>query len=97
MLKGKQRAYLKSLANNLEVMSHIGKEGITDSVKASIEEALEKREILKIRILENSGLDTKDTANTLEQEINAEFVKAIGFKFTLYKKSKNNPKIKLPK
>lgn len=42
MLKGKQRAYLKSLANNLEVMSHIGKEGITDSVKASIEEALEK-------------------------------------------------------
>ena len=97
MLKGKQRAYLKSLANNLEVMAHIGKEGITDSVKASIEEVLEKREILKIRILENSGLEIKETANMLAQEINAEFVQAIGCTFTIYKKSKNNKKIVLPK
>ncbi len=97
MLKGKQRAYLKSLANNLEVMAHIGKEGITDSVKASIEEAIEKREILKIRILENSGLDAKDAGNILAQGINAEFVQAIGSTFTIYKKSKNNAKIVLPK
>ncbi len=97
MLKGKQRAFLKSLANNLEVMSHIGKEGITDTVKASIEEVLEKREILKIRILDNSGLDTKETASIIVQEINAEFVQAIGSTFTIYKKSKNNPKIMLPR
>ncbi|MBP2028084.1 RNA-binding protein [Acetoanaerobium pronyense] len=97
MIKGKQRAYLKSLAHNLDVMSHIGKEGITDSFLSSLEEVIEKREIVKVRILDNCGIDAKEAANEVCEAINAEFVQAIGSTFTIYKKSKNNPVITLPK
>ena len=65
MLKGKQRSYLKSLSNTLEVIAHIGKEGITDTVISSIEQVIEKRELIKVRILDNSAVNAKEAANPI--------------------------------
>ena len=96
MLTSKQRAYLRGLANNIEVIAHIGKEGITDAFLKQLNDALEAREIVKVNIQKNSILDTKETANETAKLTRSEFVQAIGRKFVLYKKPIKDPKIKFP-
>lgn len=97
LLTGNQRSYLKGLANNIEPIFQIGKNGITDNFIKQVDEALEARELIKIKVLNNSLLDAKDTANLLAKEIDAEFVQSIGHKFVLYRESVENKKIHLPK
>ncbi len=96
MLTGKQRSYLKGIANNLNPIFQIGKNGITDNFIKQIDEALEAREIVKIKVLNNSFLDAKDVASELAEKTNAEFVQSIGNKFVLYRESRENKKILLP-
>ncbi|SCY17502.1 YhbY family RNA-binding protein [Alkaliphilus peptidifermentans] len=97
MLTGKQRSYLKGIANSEKPITQIGKSGVTDSFLEQLDLALEAREIVKISILESSLLDAKDTANEVAEQLDAEFVQAIGNKFVIYRKSTKNPKIQLPK
>jgi len=97
MLTGKQRSYLKGLANNEKAITQVGKAGITESFLEQLDLALEARELVKVTILENSLLEAKETANEVAEMLNAEFVQAIGSKFTLYRQSSKNPKIQLPK
>ncbi|AKL95109.1 putative RNA-binding protein [Clostridium aceticum] len=97
MLTGKQRSYLKGMAHDIKPITQIGKYGISDSFLTQLDDALEVREIVKVNILESSLLDTKETANEVAKTLEAEFVQAIGNKFTIYRPSKNNPKIQLPK
>lgn len=97
MLTGKQRSYLKSLANNIDPTFQIGKNGLSDNFIKQIEEAIETRELLKVRILQNSMLDPTEVANEIADRIDAEFVQSIGSRFVLYKESKENKKIQLPK
>ena len=85
MLKGKQRAYLRSIANTLKPSTQIGKDGVTESFLEQLDDMLRKREIVKVTILETAGLETKETANAICEALRAEFVQAIGSKFTLYK------------
>lgn len=87
MISGKERSYLKSIANNLETIMQIGKNGISDNLLTQLDEALEAREIVKVKILNNALLDTKETANEICSVLNAEFVMSIGNKFVLYRKS----------
>lgn len=96
MLKGKQRAYLRSIANTLKPITQIGKEGVTESFLEQLDDMLAKREIVKVTILETAGLDSKETANYICEKLRAEFVQAIGYKFTIYKKNIENPKIVFP-
>lgn len=96
MLTGKQRSYLKSLANNIDPTFQIGKNGLSDNFIKQIEEAIESRELIKIKILQNSLLNPTDVANEIAEKIDAEFVQSIGSKFVLYKESKENKKIQLP-
>ena len=96
MLTGKQRAYLRSVASTLKPITQIGKEGVTESFLDQLEDMLKAREIVKVSILENAGLDAKETANAICEAIRAEFVRAIGFKFTIYKKNEEDPKIIFP-
>jgi RNA-binding protein len=70
--------------------------GITESFISQLNEALEARELIKIHVLEASLLNAKDAANEVAQLTEAEFVQAIGNKFVLYRKSKENNKIDLP-
>lgn len=97
MLTSKQRSYLKGLANNIEAISYIGKEGISEAFLKQLDDVLEARELVKISIQKNSILDTKEAANEVARSTRSEFVQAIGRKFVIYRKSKENQKIELPK
>ncbi|MBU5256757.1 MULTISPECIES: ribosome assembly RNA-binding protein YhbY [Tissierella] len=96
MLTGKQRSYLKSIANTMEPIFQVGKNGITENFIKQVDDALEARELIKIKVLNNSLLDATEVANQISEEIDAEFVQSIGNKFVLYKESKENKKIELP-
>ena len=63
MLTGKERAYLRRLANDLSPIFQIGKNGIEETFLKQVEEALEKRELIKIKVLENSGLETREASD----------------------------------
>lgn len=95
MLTGKQRSYLKSMANTIDPIFQVGKNGITENFIKQVEDALEARELVKIKVLNNSLLDATEVANEIANEIDAEFVQSIGNKFVLYKESKDNKKIEL--
>ncbi len=95
MLTGKQRSYLKKLAHDLEPTVYIGKAGLTENIKKELEIGFESRELVKVKIQEGCELKAKELANELAEELGAEFVQAIGRKFTLYRESKDNKKIEL--
>ncbi|HAS91805.1 MAG TPA: ribosome assembly RNA-binding protein YhbY [Sedimentibacter sp.] len=96
MLTGKQRSYLKALANSVDTIMQIGKGGITDSVLKQIDDALNARELIKVSVLKNSMLDAKSVANEVAESLGAEYVQSIGGKFVLYRESKEK-KINIPK
>lgn len=97
MISGKQRSYLKGLANGIEPIFQVGKNGITESFLKQVDEALEARELVKINVLNNSLLETKNVAVEISDKLNAEFVQSIGNKFVIYRESEENKKIELPK
>lgn len=80
----------------MDPIFQVGKYGITDNFIKQVDDALEKRELLKIKVLNNSLLDAKEVASELAEKVNAEFVQSIGNKFVLYRESKKNKKIILP-
>ena len=97
MITTKQRAYLRGLANKITHIFQVGKTGVEDEAFIKqVEAALEKRELVKITVLENSGLTSREASDFLCKEIGCEGVQAIGSKLVLYKQSKKNPTIELP-
>ena len=97
MITSKQRSYLRSLAHNVDPTVYIGKAGVTDNVIKEIDQCLEARELVKIKLQEGAELNAKTVANELAPSLKAEFVQAIGRKFTLYRQSKGNRQIELPR
>lgn len=97
MITSKQRSYLKKLAHELDPTVYIGKTGLTENIKKEMETGFESRELVKVKLQEGCILDPKEVANELADELDAEFVQAIGRKFTLYRQSKDNKKIELPR
>ena len=97
MITAKQRKYLKSLAHKLEPIVIIGKSGVTDSVLKEIEVTLEARELVKVKVLNNSLLDADEVANDISEKLRAEYVQSIGNKFTIYRESEEKKKIELPR
>ena len=87
MITSKQRAYLRKMSHTLEPIFQIGKDGVTPELLEGISQALNKREILKVHILETALLDTRETCDEVARSLNAEPVQAIGNKFILYRKS----------
>ena len=97
MITGKQRSYLKKLAHDLDPIVFIVKNDLTENIIKEIDSLLELRELVKVKIQEGSLLDAKDTANEVADMLEAEFVQAIGRKFVLYRRAKDDPQIVLPK
>lgn len=97
MLTGKQRSYLKGLANGLKPVIQLGKDGITPAFVKQVSETIHKRELVKISILDSCDIDTKEAAHTVAARTNSHFVQAIGRKFVIYKKNRKEPVIDLPK
>ena len=91
-MTSKQRAYLKGLAMNLTPILQMGKGGVTPENTASVEEALEARELIKISVLQNCQEDPKEIAETLAERTHASVVQIIGKKIVLYKEGKENKK-----
>ncbi len=88
----KQRAYLKSLAMDINPVIQIGKSGITPELTASVKEALDARELIKITVLQNCAEDPDELADTLAGRTRSEVVQVIGKKIVLYKEGKDNRK-----
>ena len=97
MISSKQRSFLRGLAQTTDATVFIGKQGLTENVINEIEVGLYTRELVKVKIQEGCLLDPKVTANEMAEKLNAEFVQAIGRKFVLYRESKDNKQIELPR
>lgn len=95
MLTSKQRAYLRGLASNEDTIMQIGKGGISDNLIKTVSDALEARELIKLKVLENSDESPRSAAELLAQATNSEVVTVIGTKFVLYRESEKHKKIEL--
>lgn len=96
-MTSKQRAYLKSLASNLDPIFQIGKGSLTPEVTEAVSEAFNKRELIKIAVLKNCLDDPRAIAEVLAERTKSQVVHVIGKKIVLYKESKDHKKIELPK
>lgn len=95
MITSKQRAYLRSLAANIDTIMQIGKGGISDNLIKTVSDALEARELIKLSVLENSDETPRSAADALAEALRADVVAVIGKKIVLYRESKKNKKIEL--
>lgn len=91
-LTSKQRAQLRGLANGIDTIVHIGKDGIGENLNRQANDALEARELIKCRVLENSMLTSREAAEELARATRSEVVQVIGTKFVLYRPSHNKEK-----
>ncbi|GGG27015.1 RNA-binding protein [Lysinibacillus alkalisoli] len=97
MLTGKQKRYLRAEAHHLTPIFQVGKGGVNEAMLTQIEEALEARELIKVRILDNCEFEKNEVAEALAEGTYAELVQLIGLTVVLYKESRKNKKIILPK
>ena len=94
-LTSKQRAQLRGLANSIDTILQIGKDGIGENPIAQADDALEARELIKGRVLDNNiEFDARLAAQTLAKATRSEVVQVIGTKFVLYRESHSKPKEK---
>lgn len=96
MLTGKQRSYLRGLANTIPAIFQVGKNGLEENSIRQFDEALEARELVKGSVLKNATLTTREAADEIAQSVSAEVIQVLGGKFVLYRESKNNKMIELP-
>ena len=98
-LTSKQRSQLRGLANALDTILHVGKDGISDNLVKQANDALEARELIKGRVLENSMLTAREACEQLAKLTRSESVQVIGSKFVLYRRhyDKSRRRIELVK
>ena len=94
MLTSKQRATLRAMANGIDPIMQIGKGGVGENMIKTVSDALEARELIKMKVLENSGEDVR-VAEILANATDSDVVCTVGTKFVLYRKSKKKPKIEI--
>lgn len=97
MLTSKQRAYLRSIANNIDTILIVGKNGLNEKIIKQADGALRAREIFKGKILDTVYENHKEIVANLAEATCSNIVQIIGSKFILYRKNNKNSKIKLPK
>ncbi|NLI68888.1 MAG: ribosome assembly RNA-binding protein YhbY [Bacilli bacterium] len=96
MLTGKQKRFLRSKAHHLKAIFQVGKDGVNENMINQLNDVLEKRELIKVRVLKNCLLDKETIAEQLAEGTGAEVVQMIGSHIVLYKESKENKQIILP-
>lgn len=92
-MTGKQRATLRAMANGLDTILFIGKDGITDATLKEAYDALEARELIKCAVQQNSALSAREACTLLCEKTGAEPVLVIGRRFVIYRESNTNKKI----
>lgn len=96
-MTSKQRAFLRGLANKIDSIFQIGKNGLNDNLIKQLDDALEAREIIKISTLETASDSAKNLAFEISNKIDCTIVQTIGNKIVLFRQKKENSKIELPK
>ncbi len=87
-LTSKQRAYLRSLASDLDPLFQLGKDGLNPHISQHFDEAIESRELIKGTVLKTSELTPREAAEAIAKNIRAEVVQVIGRRFVLYRPSR---------
>lgn len=94
-LTSKQRAQLRSMANDLDTIVHVGKDGVGENLVKQADDALEARELIKGKVLDNNiDYDARTAAEELAKATRSEVVQVIGTKFVLYRETHSKPKEK---
>ena len=94
-MTSKQRAYLRGLGNPLDTILQVGKGGVNENVIKQVDDALTARELIKIRVLENSLYTAKEAAEEIAESCRCEVVQILGSRITLYRRNLKDPKIVL--
>ena len=93
MLSSKQRATLRSMANGVDTIMQIGKDGVTENLITTVSDALEARELIKLKVLDNSAETPRSAAEALAEATGADVVCTVGTKLVLYRESKKKKTI----
>jgi len=96
-LTGKQKSYLRSLAHKLKPVVQVGHQGATEGVLAAVEVALERHELIKVKVSGESETDVIEIAPALEQGTSSQVAQIIGHTVVLYRRRDKDPKIVLPR
>ena len=91
----KQRAALRSMANTMQPILHIGKDGINDNMVKQAWDALEARELIKVQVLKNAPYETREACGLLCEAVHADPVLCVGNRFVIYRPARKDPKIVL--
>jgi RNA-binding protein len=95
-LTGKQKRYLRSLGNPLNPVVRLGKDGLDDGVVGAVNEALERHELIKVKLELGGSEDRFEAANFLAEQTKSEVAQVMGGTILLYRKHPKEPKISLP-
>ncbi len=95
-LTGKQRAALRAMANPLETLLYVGKDGITANTLKEAYDLLQARELVKCAVQQNAPLSAREACGALCEKTGASPVQVIGRRFTVYRRNDKEPKIQLP-
>lgn len=93
MLTSKQRATLRGIASTYDTIFQIGKGGIPETLITQVYDALRKRELIKLRVLDNSGYTAREAAEEIAEKTHSEVVQVIGSRFVLFKRNEKEPVI----
>lgn len=93
-LTSKQRAQLRGLANGLDTIVYLGKDGVGDNLIQQTDDALEARELIKGRVLDNCPLSAQEGAQALAKATRSDVIQVIGSRFVLYRESHSKEKDK---
>lgn len=88
-LRGKQKRFLRAQANHLQPIFAVGKEGLTQNWVDQLDGALDRRELIKVNILQNADVTTSEVQHFIESRTEIQVVQTIGRVLVLFKVSKN--------
>ena len=94
-MTSKQRAMLRSMANTIETILYVGKDGVVPGTIKQASDALEARELIKCAVQQNCELSAREALDELCERVHAEPVQCIGRRFVMYRESNTNKRIEL--
>ncbi|MDO5150742.1 MAG: YhbY family RNA-binding protein [Oscillospiraceae bacterium] len=93
MLTSKQRSVLRGIASTYETIFQVGKNGIQDTLISQVNDALRARELIKLRVLDNSPYTAREAADEIAEKTGADVVQVVGSRFVLFKRNPKDPVI----
>ena len=93
MLNSRQRAQLRAMSNKMDTIFQVGKGGISDEILSTVSDALESRELIKLRVLDTCAYSAREAAEFIAEALNADVVSVLGSRFVLYRESEKKKRI----